>query len=208
MKHLLLLFFLTVLATLIDQSITQFMQNEIANPNGASPLIWLFGLMQIISSLLFPLLTGLLIISLFKKEPSPVRYWQKFFPQSLKEVMRAWGQTMLWSFLLIIPGLIKFVRFLFVPLVVCFDSKYQNGEVDALKRSQEISQGRLLSLLLILLAFDAILPLIMSSFDEWSVLWRTPVSALALCFVEMLYNICFIWILWRIYESTFSMERH
>lgn len=206
-KHLLLLFFLTVVATGIDQGITTFMQNEIANPQGASPLIWLFGLMQIISSLLFPLLTGLLILSLFNKESSPTVYWQKFFSQSLKEVMRAWGQSMLWSFLFIIPGIIKFVRFFFVPLIVCFDPQYQSGQVDALKRSQEISKGRLILLLLILLAFDAFLPLVMSSFDQWSVLWRTPVSALALCFVEMLFNICFIWSLWRIYESTFSMER-
>lgn len=206
--HIFILFILTSTYTLIDQWLTQQTQIEIGNPNGASSIVWIYGIASILVGMLFPLLSALVIFSIFKKEKSPFVYVQKFFSQALIEVLRGWGKALSWSFLFIIPGLIKFAQFFFIPFVVCFDPNYQHGKVDALESSQKVAKGRLIKLILLLLLFDAVLPLILSVFDDYSVIWKTPPQALLLCFVEMLFNICFIGVLWRMYEPTVSMERH
>lgn len=207
-KHFLFLFILTCAYKILDQWLTSQTQMEIGNPDGARPLVWVYGFFSVVVGLFFPLLSSLIIFAMFKKESSPFVFLKKFFSQSLIEALRAWGKALSWSLLFVIPGIVKFAQYFFVPFVVCFDSAYQNGQVDALERSKQVSKGKLGILLGLLLFFDAVIPIILSSFDEYSVLWQTPPEALILCFVEMLLNICFIWILWRIYESTFSMERH
>ena len=206
-KTLGILFLFTLAFSSTDQWLVQMTQNEISNPNGASPIVWLFAFLTVLLGSLSPLISTLLIFSLIKKSENPWLFVRNF-SQNLIEAMRAWGKSFMWSFLLIIPGIIKFAQYFFVPFVVCFDPNYQRGQVDALEQSQKISKGRLPVLIGLLILFDAILPLGMSFFEEWSLLTRTPGPAMALCFVEMMINICFIWILWRIYESTVSMERN
>jgi hypothetical protein len=193
--------------SVLDQWLVLKTQTELSNPQGAGPSVWIFGLLTVILGMLYPLLSSLFIFSILTKSTLPFQF-MKNFELALIEVLRAWGKSFLWSFLLIIPGLIRFAQYFFVPFVVCFDPAYQRGEVDALTRSQEISRGRTLWLIALLFLFDAALPLILSLFEEWSVIWQTPIPALGLCFLEMLINFCFIWILWRIYEPTVSMERY
>ena len=66
------------------------------------------------------------------------------------EGLRAFAQVLMFLLLLIIPGIFKYVRFYFVPLVVLFDSEYDHGSVDALEKSNALVKGITFPLFLIL----------------------------------------------------------
>lgn len=206
-------FILTVIGTSLDQWITWKMESLIASPQGLSAWVWAYGAASMLLSLTYPLLGTLLVLSSVKKESLPV-FIRRHFKQNLIEEMRAWGQCMLWFVLLILPGLVQFLRLLFVPLVVTLDSAYERGEKDALAESRRLSQGRLLPLLGLFCAFFLIAPGMLTLFDEWRLIWKTPVSALLICFVEMLLNLWFIHLLLHLYrkgagyESLVSVEGH
>lgn len=57
------------------------------------------------------------------------------------EGLRMTGVVILWALLLILPGIYKQIRLLFVPFVVLLDARYQAGEVDALERSADLTKG-------------------------------------------------------------------
>lgn len=185
----------------MDQWLTVKMESLLMNPHGTSPLVWLFGSFSLILSLTYPLAALFLILSTFQ-EKSIASFFRTFFEQGVIEQMRSWGKAMLWSFLFVIPGLIKFVQYLFVPFVVCFDSQYQQGQRDALKQSQALTKGKMFRLFLLFFAFTFFVPGTMTVFDEWKLLWKTPVPALFICFVEMLLNLWFIRILWKMYQRS------
>lgn len=169
------------------------------DPAGTSPWVWLFGAFSLVLNLIYPLALLFLVLSVHRGE-SVLHFFKTYFEQGMIEQMRSWGKAMLWSFLLIIPGIVKFVQYLFVPFVVVFDPSYQKGEVDALKRSQQLARGSFIRLFLLFLVFTLVVPGTMTAFDEWKLIWATPASALLICFLEMLLNLCFIQILWRIYN--------
>lgn len=81
----------------------------------------------------------------------PWPFVKKHFHQSLIEYLRSMISIGLYSLLLVIPGVIRWVQLTFVTLVTAFDSKYQNGKVDALKESSRLVGGAWLPLLFLLL---------------------------------------------------------
>lgn len=202
------LFGLALIWTLIEQSLTYWTQLEISNPLGASELVWFYAGLMIVFSFLFPVTISLSCLGLITNQESLFVFLKKNFSSTIKESMRVWGKAILWGFLFIIPGIYKFIQGLFVPFIVCLDSDYSLGKIDALKRSQKLTEGCIFKLFGLLLVFDAVIPLALSSLDTWQIFWLNPLSALAICFVELMLNICFIWILWRKYELIISMERN
>ena len=194
------LFIVTVLGSTADQWVTLKMEDQLMNVHGTGPLIWWFGGLSVILNLLYPLLTLLIILSALGSE-KPLGFLQRFGNQTLIEQMRSWGKAMNWSLLFIIPGLIQFFRFVFVPFVVCFDPEYQTGTVDALEKSKTLARGKLLPIIGLFLLFAVIFPILLVAVDDYKLVWKTPLPALFICFVEMLLNFCFIWILWRIYQK-------
>jgi hypothetical protein len=207
------LFILTVISTSLDQWITMQMENHLMNPNGTSPWVWVYGALSLAVSLIFPLLGTLLVLSTLRGA-SPLGFVTQNLNQSLIETLRAWGRVMLWSLLLILPGIYKFLQYLFIPFIVCLDPQYQRGEKDALQTARHLSHGRMLKLFLVVFLFSGVGPLLLAAFDDSKVLWRTPLPALLLCLIEMTWNLCFIFVLWKMYqrsvghEPSLSMERH
>jgi len=195
------LFILTVIGTMLDQLITVKMEGLLMDPQGTSPLVWVFGALSLVLGLTYPLATLFLILSSQQEKPVPA-FFAHFFEQGVIEQMRSWGKAMLWSFLLIIPGLIKFVQYIFVPFIVCFDPAYQRGEKDALKQSQALAHGKMIQLFLLFFTFTLLIPGTLTAFDEWKLIWQTPLSALFICLIEMLLNLCFIQILWKMYQRS------
>jgi hypothetical protein len=57
------------------------------------------------------------------------------------ESVRALAMCLLWLLALIIPGLVKYVRYFFVPYIVVADPEYQAGRIDALKESDRLVRG-------------------------------------------------------------------
>jgi hypothetical protein len=134
------------------------------------------------------------------------------FTQNLREQMRAWGQSTLWGFVFILPGLVRWIRYLFVPFIVSLDPAYARGEKDALQESRRLSRGSFFQLCTLFLGLSLMAPVFLALFDDHRLLWQTPMSALLLCFVEMLINLWLVQLLYRLYEkgarheSALSME--
>lgn len=199
--------------TTLDQWITVRMENLLASPEGASNWIWAYGAVSLFLNLTYPLLGTLLVLSTVR-EGSVVLFLKKHFTQNVIEEMRAWGKTMAWSFLFLVPGLIRFLQYFFVPFVVSLNPAYEKGELDALEESRRLAKGRLLALFGIFLIFSVLAPAFLTIFDDWRLLWKTPVGAVSICFVELLLNLWFIHLLFQMYqrgahhESPVSVERH
>lgn len=73
------------------------------------------------------------------------------WPYTLESI-RALAKALLWSILFLIPGLFFYTRYFFVPFVVLKDPEYQLGQVDALKRSNDLIKGMTGTLFLLLVA--------------------------------------------------------
>jgi hypothetical protein len=195
------LLILSILGSLLDQWITSKMEAMLLSPQGTSHMVWFYGALSLIWSLVDPLLGLLLILSTLQPLPM-MRFWRQTFPQAMIELMRAWGKAMMWSFLLIIPGLIRFVRYLFVPFVVCLDPAYAAGEREALQYSIALSKGRMWKLFGIFFLSSMLFPAVMTTFDEWRSFSIHPASATLLCGFEMLLNLAFSLWLWKIYQRS------
>lgn len=74
----------------------------------------------------------------FLREPFKRTYVSTFFA----EYLRLLGRVLLWGLLLIVPGFIRYIQLTFVPLIVFFSRKYEDGEVDALELSTQMANRR------------------------------------------------------------------
>lgn len=205
------LFPITFFGIFLDQWLTTTLENEVMSQQGASGMVWLWGALSILLNLIYPLLALVVVLAALQKQ-NIAQFLSVNFAQSLKEQMRAWGKTVWWSLLLIIPGLIKFVQYSFVPFVVCLFPQYQKGEVDALKTSQKLVKTVIWRVLGVLVLFSIILPLLLSSFQEYRLFSLHPVSASVFAALEVIINVfavCFIFDLFMrsAHESHVSMER-
>jgi hypothetical protein len=198
---------ITVLSLLTDQWLTGQMESLLSDPEGTSNKIWLYGFLSLVLSLLYPLSTLALTIASLNSE-NVWGFLGKNLGFLIKEQLRAWGQVMLWSLLLILPGIYKFIQLMLVPFVVCLDPAYAQGKTDALKTAKLISQGQRLKLLGLLALFVVIFPVLITLADEYRSFFRTPLSALLICFVEMLLNLSFALLLWTIFRRSFHAQPH
>jgi hypothetical protein len=195
------LFVLTVIGAVMDQWITGRMEDMLLNPTGTSRLIWLYGGFSMMWSLLYPLMGLLLILWTVQSRPF-LTFWSESFPQAMIEIMRSWGKSMTWSFLFIIPGLIRFIQYLFVPLIVCLDPQYGEGRREALEHSRALSKGQLARLAGFFVLTTMLVPGLLTSFDEWKIFSVHPASALGISAFEMLLNLGFSLWLFRIYQRS------
>lgn len=110
--------------------------------------------------------------------------WKSFkshFKYLTIEGLRTILPILLRTLLLIIPGLIEYLRLSFVSYVVMLDPEYQAGKADALERSRELVKGHLLYVFLFLL-LSAVIEYLGSSALDALMLSRQPVPY-ALSFV-------------------------
>ena len=171
------------------------------SPTGAGKLIWFYAALSILWGLFLPLIELVLIISVLQPHPI-LEFWRRSFSLSLIELMRAWGKSMMWSFLFIIPGVVRFVQYLFVPFVVCLDPLYQLGERDALAQSRKLSRGRMGRLFFFFFLSAIVVPALLTVVDEWRPFVTHPVSAFLICILQMIINLTFSFWLWKIYQRS------
>jgi hypothetical protein len=210
-----LLFLISAAGIFFDQTLTQKMEALLMDPLGTSQWIWFYGLLSMLLSLIFPVLATVLTLAVLAHKDS-LQFFKNKFPQLFKEQLRAWGHIMTWSLLLIIPGVVKFIQYLAVPFVITLDPQYSKGQRDALRGSRDLSKGKMLKLSAWSLLFIVVLPMALTSIDDYKSFSDTPVFALLICLLEMLLNLCFVVILWTIFRGSFddeqqsdlSMERH
>lgn len=192
---------MAILESSIDVWITGQMQVLLSNPEGTSPVVYAYGLCSILISLLFPTAMIVMIVTALKGS------WGHLFEdlnQVMIETLRTWGVALSWSFLLIVPGLIKWLRLSLVPFVVMLDPAYKKGEKDALQESERLTRGKFWLLLFAFVLMTIVVPLILTSFDDYKVIWRTPLASLLYHVVETLVSISFILWLLKIFNSQWS----
>lgn len=195
------------IALMASGNLDQFLNSEIEailrSPAGLSQTIWLYGSVSILSSLFVPLLMTFfasyaLARSIQNQDytqfipPNMKNFISEHFELSILEMLRSWGKTFLWTFVFIIPGIIKFFFYLPVPFVVFFSKRYQAGEVDALKLSQRIAQKHWFWLLAYMCLFTFVLPMTLSlGLDQYRVFREYFVYASLLTAVDAVIVIFF-----------------
>lgn len=195
------------LALLVSGTLDQFINSKIEailrSPQGLSQTIWFYGSVSIFSSLFFPLVISFFASYALARSIQDQDYRQ-FIPTTLPdfigehlelsfvETLRSWGKTFLWTFLFIIPGIVKFFLYMPVPFVVFFSKRYQEGEVDALKLAQKISKKYWFWLLIYMVMFTFILPMALSlGMDQYRVFREYFVYASILTAVDAVIVIIF-----------------
>lgn len=179
------LFALVVLSTNIDQYLNLYIENALQDPMGAQGQVYFFGFLSLLSSVIFP--TLLIAFALYALNlqigwtQSLGSFLKKNLNQLYIETLRSWGKTLLWTLLFVIPGIIKYLQYVMVPIVVTSSSRYEDGKEDALEASAKIVRHNWGKILLIFFVFQILAPLLLASvFNSYRLLWKTPAQSLAL----------------------------
>jgi hypothetical protein len=180
------LFIATLVYLLLDQWVTQTVQAQLFSQSVNEWVLWGLVSISVLVNFIFPLV--MLVVVFSALHPTTLSLQKAKY--LIIEQMRAWGKSALWTLALILPGLIKMVQFLFVPLVVLSDADYQKGSVDALKQSCKLSRKVFWSMGFALILFMIVLPLGLSPLNEYKQFASSPTTALPLSVLETLLNVC------------------
>ncbi|HEY1079190.1 MAG TPA: hypothetical protein VGE46_03800 [Bdellovibrio sp.] len=205
-KVFLPLFALVVLSSNIDQYLNLHIENALRDPMGAQSEVYLFGFISLIFSVIFPvILTCITLYALNTRTgwtASLGDFLGKHLNQVFIETLRSWGKSLLWSLLLILPGIWKYIQYSLVPFVVTSSQQYDEGREDALKKSATIVRRHWVSILFVLVFFHLILPLVVTTlFDAYRLVWKTPLQSLALSGLDTYLFIISTHILFNIFRS-------
>lgn len=205
------LFLLVVLSSNIDQYLNLKIEGAIKDPQGAEKLLYVFGFLSILSSVIFPVfltVTALYAVSASRLLTLP-EFMKKNLNQVFIEMLRAWGKTLLWSLLFILPGLWKYLEYTFVPYVVTTSKRYNDGELDALQASAHIVRKNVFKVIGVLLLFHLFIPLMMAAvFDAYRLLWETPIQSLILNVVDTYLLLVSVQILFSIFKNEVNHDAH
>lgn len=205
------LYVLTLIYTSLDQLLTINTEAAMRNPNGGTTWIWVYGFSSLIVGIIFPIL-GILVVLYGAKAPDANekglwQFIQHHMNQLSIEILRSWGKTLMWSLLFILPALWKYLEYTMIPFIVTMSKKYDRGEEDALDSSAHMVRQHLLKVSAILLVFHLIFPSILTVlFDEYRLVWHTPVSALVLTLVDVYLFIFSTQLLLGVFESQNQQE--
>ena len=202
----LLIFLATLTYRLVDQFTTKKIEGLIRSSDGISSIVWGWAGLSLLLSILFPTLVAL--ISLYALRNNSVNRFGIFLRNHLElsilETVRAWGISILWGFLFIIPGIIKMSFYYLTTFVVLFSPEYARGEVDALKKSAEISKRHWGILNLSVTVFYFVIPILVSTiFDEYTVFEKHPLFAAVFCGVEAVSVLLFHYFVLKLFFNEF-----
>lgn len=141
-----------------------------------------------------------------------ISFLQKFHPETemisfttkmmdyTREWLKGMGQASLWMFVLVIPGIIRWVEYSMLPFICFFDQSYQNGDTEALSKCRDIIRGNRLKLWFIWLLLGIVFPLILTSFfSEFESLSEHPILGSLLVLSNTVFQTLGFWLLWKLY---------
>lgn len=191
----LLVFLALLIYRLLDQFFTVQIDFLVRSSDGLDSKLWVWAILSLISSMLFPLLVAVLCSYslVFNRRRGLEVFLADHFEMTFLESLRSWGKAFLWGLVFIIPGLIKMSFYFLVPYVAMFSRGYKAGTIDALKLSEVISKKFWTKLNVYVTIFFLVYPFLISTgFDQYTLISKHPISALALIAVEtammMLFN--------------------
>lgn len=203
----LLLVLLFAVFLVADQTLTDKIQDELMSAEGTSNWIWVYGGLSFAAGLIGPLLTSFLALCAWRYPEQPLAaVARRSFGYLVREEMRVLGKSLLWGLLFVIPGIVRFFQCSFASYVVLLDPAYQRGEVDALQRSWVFVRKVWPRLLGLLFVFGLVLPLAMTSLDEWRSFSLHLGSATLLMFVELTLVLMFQWQVLKTWEKAHATD--
>jgi hypothetical protein len=189
---------ISIFSSFLEQILTQVMEREMTSMSGASPLVWVYGGASILLSVLNPILISLFVIAALK--PVPVGHsLLQHGAQVTKEILRSAGKSISWGLLLIVPGVVRFIQFSFVCFVVLLDPEYELGKRDALKQSTQLVNRSFFQVLGVLILFSIVFPVLLTSFDEYTLFLVHPMAALGFCCLDVVLSTACLLLLLKIY---------
>lgn len=192
----------------LDQQLTEKLQDEVFSNEGMSSMVWVYAALSILTTLVFPILTTLVVIGALKAKSFAGTFQFVFrrLSQVLKEQMRAFGIALLWGIPLIVPTFWKLFQFLFVPLVVCLDPRYDSGNIHAPSRSAELVRRKFWPALLLSGVLFFALPLFIIGFED-SYTWSAePIQLSLLVIFEFAATILGQLLLIRLWEKAHGTD--
>lgn len=128
------------------------------------------------------------------------------FNDYAKESLRATGVASLWMYLFIIPGLLKWIEFSFIPFIIFLNQDYQNGSADALLLSRRIASLHKWKVYGFWFAFNVAIPLGISiSLGEYDSFYHFPTIATLISLLEALILWFWFHLLLNFYQKSISM---
>lgn len=115
------------------------------------------------------------------------------------ESLRVLASVILWSLLLIIPGIFKQIRYFFVPFVVLFDSEYQASRRDALNRSNELVRGITLPFVALVIVYVLIF-IFIGKFLQANSIFERPILVIGISGLSMALSVfsnCWLYALYK-----------
>ncbi len=202
----LLIFLATISYRIADQFLTRQIEGLIKSSDGIGSMIWLWGGLSLILAIAFP--TWVSVISIYALKNNSVRNLRSFlknnFELAVLETLRAWGYSFLWALLFIVPGLIRMSFYYLTLFVVLLLPEYEKGEVDALKKSTEISKVHWFKLNFLVFAFYIFMPLLITTiFDEYIIFIKNPMTAVMFAAIETLAILLFHYIVLKLFIDYF-----
>lgn len=197
----LLIFSALILSTLSEQFLQHQIELVIRSQAGLSNSIWFWGLLTVASAVLFPLLISILCAyHLVAPRTDLKNFFSDNLELSVVETLRAWGKTFLWSFVFLIPGVIKYINYILTPFVVLFSRRYKNGEVDALEYSTKISKNFWWSIKIWLGVFYVLIPIVFYVlFENYRSFTMHPAWAALIVLLESVVELVFHFIILRLF---------
>lgn len=202
---LLLLWFVAL--QIFDQWLLNSTHQAMMAEHGVQGKVWMFAGLSIVSSVLAPMVATLIVFAGWQRSDTNIlSYFSKHLGDLVREQLRAFGSVLMWSFLLIIPGLVRFFEMSLLPWVVCFDAEYGQGRRDALKESRRVFYKVWPRLSLLLLVFWMILPLGMTMLDAFRSYSDSPVTAFGLSLVDVFLFLLFQYLLYKLWEKAHGAD--
>lgn len=164
-------------------------------------MIWVWGGLSVFSAIFFPLLISMLCAFVLVSGHQKIKnFLTENLELSFLENLRAWGKIFLWSFVFILPGIVKYIDYFLTPFVVLFSRRYKSGEVDALEYSTKISKHFWWRIQLWLAVFYVIVPILFYAlFDEYRIFATHPISATALVFLAAVVQLLFHFVILKLF---------
>lgn len=208
---------LTLIGSSLEYYTTQRLQEILRSTEGLHPSLYLFILLSLIIGLLFPLTASLFGFVALKNNLEDSLVPQTTLPQKKDslttqvcanfeqlciETLRCWGSIITWGLFLFVPALVRYFQLQAVPLIVLLDPAYAEGKIDALEASRKFVHSNAFKILVLLFVFHLFLPMLLTVlFDQYTVIWQTPVAAVILAAVETFLILYSMQILFNLYHS-------
>ena len=199
-------FIILLIYEAIDAGLNDVLELLFKSPSGTPNWVWFIAGLSVSINIIFPIGIIYWLLSGLKTKRSREGDLQ----QLQIETLRVWGKILLYSLAALIPGIWKWLSSIFVPYVVLFSKKYQQGEVDAIKASTQAFKKVWGRALLVLFIFSILIPLLMTtSFDEYREIWVHPIGATLLGLAEYFCLVFSLFLLLNLYlKATSNLASH